>query len=100
MPRERKGPATSPMQDRGNRDRDCVNQVDHCAIVVERSCAVPGCHGLSLVGPGVGNGDELDARHGRENPRVVLAQMADAHDSNTQRPHLVLPRSLARPCLP
>jgi hypothetical protein len=88
------------VQDGGDRDGDGVYEVEHRSVVAEPSCAALRCDRLSLLSSRIGDGDELDARHCRENSRVVLAQVADAHDSDAQRCHLVLPRSLALPCLP
>ena len=88
------------VQDGGDGDRDGIYQVEHLSVVAERGRAALRCDGLSLLSSRIGDGDELDARHCRENSCVVLAQVADAHDSDAQRCHLVLPRSLALPCLP
>ena len=84
MPRAEERAGHFAVQDGGNRDRDGVDQVEHGAVVAEGSRAAPGGHRLSLVEARVGDGDQLDARHGRENPRVVLAQVADAHDADAQ----------------
>jgi hypothetical protein len=75
------------MRLRRHRDGDGVHQ----RLDVSRSCegpdAVPGGNLLRTARPGVHDADEFDARHIREQPGMVLAEVANADDGNTQACH-------------
>jgi hypothetical protein len=72
-----------PVQERGNGDRDGIDQVEHWLDIGERSGATPGGDGLSLLGTGIGDRDKLDVGHRREDPRVVLSEVTDTDNTNS-----------------
>ena len=72
------------MRDCGDGDRDGVDQLEHLAEVARAMVPHRGGHGLCLLGTGVGHGHQLDAGHRRQYPSMMLAQMADSHDADSE----------------
>jgi hypothetical protein len=63
---------------------------------VEGSYGEAVCHFPSPRAICVGHADQIAVRHFAENPRVNGSQPADAHHSDAQVTHFVIPRLLAR----
>ena len=90
------------VQDRRHGDHGGIHRGEEPAVVGQSRRLATGGHGSGPLGAGVGHADEAHARHRREDAGVMLAQVPDPDDADSQRLHAwtFLQRSRARPCLP
>ncbi len=103
MPRSRNGAGDLAVQEGGDGDGDGVDLVEQRPVVVNGARAELLGDGAGLLGSRVGDADQRHSGNRREDPGVVLPQMSDPDDRDSQRLAswlYFLQRSRARPCLP